>query len=90
MDKGQSYPEMIGVPHLASILLDLPPGVTELACHPGYVHDLNSVYGHERFIEILTLCHPQIQATISSTQIQLCSFADIGLITADQPNQEDR
>jgi predicted glycoside hydrolase/deacetylase ChbG (UPF0249 family) len=80
---------MIGVSHLAGILLALPVGITELACHPGYVSDLNSVYGHDRYVEIQTLCHPQIHAMIEGRQIQLCSFTDMAHISADQANRDD-
>src|SRR5262245_13315092 len=35
-DAGHPLPELIGVPALVAMLRDLPPGTTELGCHPGF------------------------------------------------------
>ena len=40
--EGNPLPEAIGVEWLLSIIGDLPPGVTELGCHPGLGADLES------------------------------------------------
>src|SRR5579862_7969198 len=54
MDNGVSYPEGIGPQNLLRILEELPPGCTELGCHPGHVDGLESMYLEERLIEIQT------------------------------------
>jgi chitin disaccharide deacetylase len=79
--KGMPFTEAIGVPQLVELLIALPPGITELACHPGYPDNITSMYRDERHIEVRTLCHPQVRATIADTQIQLRSFAAIAGIT---------
>jgi chitin disaccharide deacetylase len=46
-------PEFISIENLQKLLRGLPEGVTELACHPGYVTpDLDSSYAREREIEL--------------------------------------
>jgi predicted glycoside hydrolase/deacetylase ChbG (UPF0249 family) len=75
-DKGYSYPEGISVEALLGILRRLPPGTTEVGCHPGTGADVNSVYCQERAVECRTLCDPQVRSAITSEGIVLCSFAD--------------
>jgi predicted glycoside hydrolase/deacetylase ChbG (UPF0249 family) len=71
-------PENISVRHLEKLLRALPDGVTELACHPGYVtHDLNSSYRAERAIELATLLDPQVLSLIHALDIKLISFAGL-------------
>lgn len=54
----------------------LPPGLTELSCHPGYVTDLETMYRHERAAEVQVLCDPRIRAGLGAMGIELCSFRD--------------
>lgn len=74
---GQLRLEAISAERLIAILRELPPGITELSCHPALETDLNSMYGGERLIEADTLCHPDVLAAIESEGIQLCSFAEV-------------
>ena len=77
---GQGYPlpEYISVDALLSILAALPPGITELGCHPGLGDDLPGImYRKERAEEVKTLCDPQVRAAIVAEGIELCSFRDI-------------
>src|SRR5437879_4472175 len=46
--KGHAYPEWISVDALISLLAELPPGITEIGCHPGEGQDLDTVYLTER------------------------------------------
>jgi predicted glycoside hydrolase/deacetylase ChbG (UPF0249 family) len=72
--KSRPYPQGISVDGLIELLARLPPGVTELGCHPGEAEDLDTMYAHERRQEIATLCDPRIRAALAAEGIQLCSF----------------
>jgi predicted glycoside hydrolase/deacetylase ChbG (UPF0249 family) len=66
--------------HLLALLDGLPPGVTELMCHPGYNDpDLaSSTYRAEREIELALLCQPAVRAHIAARGIQSIHFGQIG------------
>ena len=72
--QGCPLPDAISVKSLIDILAALPPGLTELGCHPGEGNDFHSMYASEREQEVKTLCDPLIKATLASHNIQLCSF----------------
>ncbi len=76
-DDGSSYHKAIGVNTLQNVISAIPEGITELACHPGYVDDLPTMYTTERKIEVQTLCDQRILDAIKRNGIQLCSFKDI-------------
>ena len=73
--KGEPYPDAISVAGLLEVLAALPPGVTELACHPGYPEGLDSMYRDERAREVATLCDPAPRAVVDAMGIVLRSFA---------------
>ena len=73
-DKGYSYPEGISVAALLQVLQQLPPGCTELGCHPGKGTDMGGAYCQERQFECATLCDPRVRAALNSGKIALCSF----------------
>jgi predicted glycoside hydrolase/deacetylase ChbG (UPF0249 family) len=75
-DKGDPYPEAISVEALLRILETLPPGLTELCCHPGDGTDVDSIYRLERSAECEILCDARIRDTLAKKGIRLCSFAD--------------
>jgi predicted glycoside hydrolase/deacetylase ChbG (UPF0249 family) len=75
--QGVPIPGAIGVDALVAILAALPPGITELACHPGEASDLNTMYGSERAEEIKVLCDARVRAALDTRGIELCSFGDI-------------
>lgn len=77
-DKGESFPEAIGVESLIALLRQLPDGVTELGCHPGMEMHGESSYAEERRREVRTLCDPAVRAAIESEGIRLASFAEFG------------
>lgn len=80
------YGQWAGETHLAQIsahglirLLEteIPPGVTEMGCHPGYCDpQLRSSYRMEREAELRTLCDPAVREFLSARQIRLVSFAE--------------
>lgn len=68
----------VGVPFLAALLRGLPPGVSELGCHPGYVTpDISSRYLAEREAEIRTLTDPRIRALVADLGIALVNHASL-------------
>jgi predicted glycoside hydrolase/deacetylase ChbG (UPF0249 family) len=71
--RGYPMPESITVEALTAILEDLPPGVTELGCHPA-LGEVDDVYGAEREIEVRTLCDPGLAGIIEDLEIELRSF----------------
>jgi chitin disaccharide deacetylase len=75
-DKGYAYHEGISVDALVNILRGLPPGVTELGCHPGLDKNLDSVYCVERAMECAVLCDARVRAAAAAAEIELRSFAN--------------
>lgn len=76
--KGLPFPDAISMDGLIRVLAGLPPGVTELACHPGVGDDLDSMYRGERAAEVMALCDPRVRETITAHGIDLISFRDLG------------
>lgn len=76
--EGDPYPEGIAVSALIGILRELPPGFTELGCHPGMGQDnLDTMYVDEREEEVKTLCDPLVRTALAELGVTLCSFAGI-------------
>jgi predicted glycoside hydrolase/deacetylase ChbG (UPF0249 family) len=74
---GEPWPRGISLVGLLAILSSLPPGLSELGCHPGLDLHLDSVYRHERIIELATLCDPRAKRALESDEIELVSFREI-------------
>lgn len=76
--EGYANQDAITVNSLIETLRNLPAGVTELACHPGYPDDdLEGMYVQERSIELRTLCDPRVKNAINEFGIQLISFKQL-------------
>jgi chitin disaccharide deacetylase len=75
--EGHSVPEAISVDTLVRTIEELPPGVTELGCHPAADADHPSAYDRERLREVETLCDPRVATAIERCAVALRSFADI-------------
>jgi len=75
--RGAPFPEAITVEGLVATIEALPPGATELACHPAAEADHDSAYGLERLVELETLCDPRVRAAIDRAGIDLRSFAEL-------------
>jgi predicted glycoside hydrolase/deacetylase ChbG (UPF0249 family) len=71
---GAPLPDAISVEGLRQILGTLPPGLTELGCHPGVGHDLDTMYSRERAQEVTVLCDPRVRTSIAAMGIELRSF----------------
>jgi predicted glycoside hydrolase/deacetylase ChbG (UPF0249 family) len=70
--RGCPVPEAITVEALVRLIEDLPPGVTELGCHPGERDDtLDSMYSTERVAELKVLCDPRVRAAIRQCGVRL-------------------
>lgn len=75
--EGQSLPDAISAEKLITILRTLPPGYTELGCHPGEGNDLVTAYRDERAVELRVLCDPRVRRAIGALGITLCSFLEV-------------
>jgi predicted glycoside hydrolase/deacetylase ChbG (UPF0249 family) len=74
---GHPLPRAIEVTSLVEVIKALPPGITELACHPGLDDKLDTMYRDERPLEVAALCDPRVRTTIAEQGIQLCSFGNL-------------
>ena len=72
-----SQPQNISVEALIQILTGLPPGATELACHPGDDEALASPYRTERRVELQTLTDERVKRAVRDLDITLCSFMQL-------------
>lgn len=84
---GIPYPEGLELTGLINVLAELPPGVTELGCHPGKHNDVESMYRSERAEEVKVLCDSRLRETIAREGIQLCSFAALGGCEKIEPRE---
>jgi predicted glycoside hydrolase/deacetylase ChbG (UPF0249 family) len=75
-NKGEPYPAGIAAETLLELVCSLSEGVTELGCHPARTADIQSVYLHERLVELKSLCDPRVKEALERESIQLCSFLD--------------
>lgn len=74
--RGEPYPEGIALPRLVALIETLPPGWTEIGCHPGLGVTDESSYAHERELEVAALCDPSLRSVLRRQAVRLCSFAD--------------
>jgi predicted glycoside hydrolase/deacetylase ChbG (UPF0249 family) len=67
----------IDLPHLLSMIEQIPAGVSEIMCHPGFTDpDLlrTSGYAQERLLELQTLTSPELKSMIREEGIHLSTF----------------
>ena len=64
------------VTRLVATIRALPPGLTELMCHPGYFDAAiaYSRYGQQRDTEREALCHPAVAAAVRDRQVELVTY----------------
>jgi predicted glycoside hydrolase/deacetylase ChbG (UPF0249 family) len=67
--------EAISVERLIGLIRELPPGWTEIGCHPAAGPVPSSSYDAERQIELGTLRDPRVKDLLNVTGVRLCSFA---------------
>jgi chitin disaccharide deacetylase len=75
-DEGRPYRELVTAAALVALLKRLPPGATELGCHPGTGDELDTMYVRERPLEVTALCDPTVCAAGADFGIKLVSFAE--------------
>lgn len=77
--RGQPRHDDVRADALVRLLVELPPGVTELACHPAAdVAGLETMYARERLIELQSLCDARVRRAVAEHGIHLCTFAVAG------------
>jgi predicted glycoside hydrolase/deacetylase ChbG (UPF0249 family) len=72
--EGSPLPGAITTVNLIEILEGLPPGVTELVCHPGADVDPTVLYSHERILELKALCDPRVREAVVAFGVELSTF----------------
>jgi predicted glycoside hydrolase/deacetylase ChbG (UPF0249 family) len=82
MSDGTPLPKILSLEGLLGILADLPPGLSELGCHPGEGNDLDTMYAAERAREVEVLCDPRVRSALPALSIELSSFQDVPAILA--------
>jgi predicted glycoside hydrolase/deacetylase ChbG (UPF0249 family) len=70
--------DAISPEHLMALIEVLPPGWTEIGCHPAAGPVPISSYDAERQIELATLRDPGVKSLLNVSDVQLCSFAQVG------------
>jgi len=73
--KGEPFPEGIAPERLIALVEALPPGWTEIGCHPAAGPVPTSSYDAERQVELATLCDPGVKTLLNVSNVKLCSFA---------------
>jgi chitin disaccharide deacetylase len=73
--KGRPLPDAITADALIEVIEALPPGVTELGCHPAAEVDFESTYAAERLRETESLCDSRVRNAIGRCGVTLRSFA---------------
>ena len=76
-EHGGAAPERITVEALIGVLARLPPGISELCCHPAAAEDLDTMYAAERLQELKVLCDPRVRHAIEASGIELRSFGTL-------------
>jgi chitin disaccharide deacetylase len=69
--------EAISPEHLSELIRELPPGWTEIGCHPAAGPVPTSSYDAERQIELETLRDPRVKNLLNVTSVRLCSYAQV-------------
>jgi chitin disaccharide deacetylase len=74
--KGRPDPEAISPEALLGLLASIDTPITDLACHPGFVDDLDDWYSTEREQEVRALCDERVRESVSRLGLRLCTFAE--------------
>jgi chitin disaccharide deacetylase len=75
--KGEPFPEGISPERLVELIEALPPGWTEIGCHPAAGPVPTSSYDAERQVELQSLCDHQVRQALNVTNVKLCNFAQV-------------
>jgi predicted glycoside hydrolase/deacetylase ChbG (UPF0249 family) len=77
-EHGLPYPEGISAAALERVIRGVGPGVTEMACHPGYDDGLETMYRDERAVEVAALCDARVRRAVAESGVRLVNFGEIG------------
>jgi predicted glycoside hydrolase/deacetylase ChbG (UPF0249 family) len=69
------YDDTVSLDILRMVLNEVPEGITELICHPGYARDLDEAYNAPREDELRCLTDSGIRQLIEDQRIELVTFA---------------
>lgn len=75
--EGRPRPEAIAPERLVELIRSLPPGWSEIGCHPAAGPVPSSSYDAERQLELRALCDPRVREALNVTSVKLCSFAQV-------------
>jgi predicted glycoside hydrolase/deacetylase ChbG (UPF0249 family) len=75
--KGEPFPEGISAERLVTLIEALPPGWTEIGCHPAAGPVPTSSYDAERQVELAVLCDPRVRQALAASRVDLCSFSQV-------------
>jgi predicted glycoside hydrolase/deacetylase ChbG (UPF0249 family) len=73
--KGEPFPAGITPAQLIQLIRLLPPGWTEIGCHPAAGPVPTSSYDAERQVELESLCDPAVKDALGEAAVELRSFA---------------
>jgi len=82
---GEVLHDHISAACLIDLLRNLPEGVTELSCHPGYAQELATMYRSEREMELRALCDAEVLHLLNDEEIALISFTDVAAVPLPRP-----
>jgi chitin disaccharide deacetylase len=79
---GLQFPRVDDYKSLVRFLRTLPPGTTELMCHPGYRNPCSPFSSVARERELGALIHPEVIKTTVESGIRLSRFADLNQVVS--------
>ena len=74
---GEPAPGAISPGYLIELIRSLPPGWTEIGCHPAAGPVPTSSYDAERQIELQALTDLEVKNLLNVSDVRLCSFAQV-------------
>lgn len=84
---GKTEEKHISPEFLISLLQGLKPGVSEIACHPGYVTpEFDPLYNREREIELRSLTDPRVRDAIAREGLRLINYHECPSLVATKGN----
>lgn len=71
---------------LLAFLRNLPPGVTEVMCHPGYADAAlaASTYCAQREVELRALCDPRVKDVLTDVGVHCIAYSNLAAVLASR------
>lgn len=74
-DLGASfYDETVTLDNLLTMIRNVPEGITEIGCHPGYVYDLDEPYAAPREVERGILTDARVKEAVQQAGVEMVSY----------------